>query len=100
MNTSTSGTKPTRKRPRQPTSGSNSHAANPASIPPAGSIVVTQTASDERNRTPGVLRSETRLNWFGGPQKDSEPPTVFKNLRWRLGHCQDRHAILRNWFQS
>jgi len=22
---------------------------------------------DERDRTPGVLRSETRLNWFGGP---------------------------------
>jgi hypothetical protein len=29
----------------------------------------TPNSLDERNRTPGVLRSETRMNWFGGPQK-------------------------------
>jgi len=53
---------------------------------------------DERNHMPGVLRSETRMNWFAC-LKNSEPPTVFENLFGRVGHCQYRDAILRNWFQ-
>src|SRR6516165_4176281 len=32
--------------------------------------VVDDGSLDERNRTPGVLRLETRLNGFGGPQKN------------------------------
>jgi hypothetical protein len=42
MNTSTSGTRPIRKRPRHPIIGSSCHAANPASRLPAGSNVLDQ----------------------------------------------------------
>ena len=29
----------------------------------------TDASLDERNHTPGALRVETRMNWFGGSQK-------------------------------
>jgi hypothetical protein len=53
---------------------------------------------DERNHMPGVLRSETRVNWFGGPQKLRAPNGIREPVR-ASRHCQYRDAILRNWFQ-
>ena len=48
MNTSTSGTRPTKKRPRQPITGSSCHDTNPASRLPAGSNVVTSALTQPR----------------------------------------------------
>ena len=36
---------------------------------------------DERNHMPGVLRSETRVNWFGGPQKLRAPNGIREPVR-------------------
>jgi hypothetical protein len=48
MNTSTSGTRPTTNSPRQPITGSSCHEINPASMPPAGSMVVTNALTQPR----------------------------------------------------
>ena len=48
MKTSTSGTRPIKKRPRHPIIGSSCHDANPASRLPAGSNVVTSALTQPR----------------------------------------------------
>ena len=52
----------------------------------------------EKALVEAVLRSETRMNWFGGPQKLRAPNGIREPVR-ASRHCQYRDAILRNWFQ-
>ena len=70
------------RRSRRHAAGSPADRRNSGLLRPAAGAVrrgKKKNTLDERNHTPGVLRSESRMNWFSGPQ-NLESPTVFKNL--------------------
>jgi hypothetical protein len=49
--------------------------------PPPQAIPDDANSLDERNHTPGVLRSEIRMNRFGGPQKPRAPNGIREPVR-------------------